>query len=152
MNMPAPTAPNLFRKIRKVRFSHCDPAGIVFFPRYLAQLNDLIEDWFNEALEIDYANFISVRNLGLPTVKLDCEFVSPGALGTDIEWQLSIERIGNSSLALLVQGFGNGAPRFRLRTVLVCTAGHSGGALALPDDLRAALLRFRGPQDETAAR
>lgn len=142
---------NLFRKTRKVRFSHCDPAGIVFFPRYLVQLNDLIEDWFNEALNIDYANFISIRKLGLPTVRLDCEFLSPGAFGTVIEWQLSVERIGNSSITLSVRGMADDVLRFKLRIVLVSTAAHQGGAISLPVDLRDALLRFRGPMDDGMA-
>lgn len=142
---------NLFRKTRKVRFSHCDPAGIVFFPRYLVQLNDLIEDWFNEALNIDYANFISIRKLGLPTVRLDCEFLSPGAFGTVIEWQLSVERIGNSSITLSVRGMAGDVLRFKLRIVLVSTAAHQGGAIPLPVDLRDALLRFRGSMDDGMA-
>ena len=139
------TAPgNLFRKIRKVRFSHCDPAGIVFFPRYMVQLNDLIEDWFNEALQIDYADFVMVRGMGLPTVRLECDFVSPGAFGSSIEWRLSVARIGTSSITLVVQGWAEETERFRLRTVLVATSGHQGGSTPLPDDLRQALLRFTG--------
>lgn len=27
------------------RFSHCDPAGRVFYPRYLEMFNNLVEDW-----------------------------------------------------------------------------------------------------------
>ncbi|MQR00068.1 acyl-CoA thioesterase [Glaciimonas soli] len=140
---------NLFSKIRKVHFSHCDPAGIVFFPRYLVLLNDLIEDWFNEALHVDYTELITVRKIGLPTVRLECDFLSPGAFGTTIEWQLSVERIGNSSIALVVHGLADGVRRFKLRTVLVTTGGHQGGSIPLPADLREALLRFRGEQESS---
>ncbi|SFV13374.1 acyl-CoA thioesterase [Pseudoduganella namucuonensis] len=144
---PSDTAqPNLYRQRGKVRFSHCDPAGMVFFPRYLSQLNDLVEDWFDEALGIRYADFIAKRGHGLPTVKLDCEFLSPGVFGGEIEWRLSVLRIGGSSITLQVEGVEDGAPRFRVRSVLVATAVHQGGSVALPDDLRAALLRFRGPE------
>lgn len=142
--------PNLYRQRRKVRFSDCDPAGMVFFPRYLSQMNDLVEDWFDEALGIAYADFIGARGFGLPTVKLDCEFLSPGVFGSAIEWQLSVLRIGGSSITLRVEGAEGGMLRFRLNIVLVATAVHQGGAVALPDDLRAALLRFRGPQDDQA--
>ena len=44
-----------FERPVRIRFSHCDPAGIVFFPQYLVMSNALVEDWFNEALDIDYA-------------------------------------------------------------------------------------------------
>jgi acyl-CoA thioesterase FadM len=29
-----------------VRFSHCDPGGIVHFPRYFDMVNSAVEDWF----------------------------------------------------------------------------------------------------------
>jgi 4-hydroxybenzoyl-CoA thioesterase len=135
---------NRFIKIQKVRFSHCDPAGIVFFPRYLVQLNDLVEDWFNEALHIDYAQLITVRKIGMPTVRLECDFVSPGAFGSTIEWQLSVEKIGNSSITLVVHGMAETERRFTLRIVLVATAGLQNGATPLPADLREALVRFQG--------
>lgn len=135
---------NLFIRIQKVRFSHCDPAGIVFFPRYLVQLNDLVEDWFNDALQINYAEFISVRGMGLPTVRLECDFVSPGAFGASIEWRLSVQRIGNSSISLQVQGWSEDRECFRLRSVLVATSAHQGSSTPLPEDLRAALQRFVG--------
>jgi 4-hydroxybenzoyl-CoA thioesterase len=138
---------NLYRQRRKVRFSHCDPAGMVFFPRYLTQLNDLVEDWFDEALGIRYVDFITTRGFGLPTVRLECDFVSPGAFGSEIEWRLSVTRIGASSIGLQIDGVDGAdgeTPRFRLRSVLVATAVHQGTSIALPDDLRAALLRFRG--------
>jgi len=150
MNMPFTAQPNLFRQTRKVRFSHCDPAGMVFFPRYLVQLNDLVEDWFDEALEINYAEFIATRKFGLPTVKLECSFLSPGIFGSEIEWQLSVERVGNSSIGLMVRGVDGDQLRFELHSVLVATSVHQGGAMALPEDLRAALLRFRGPQAAAA--
>jgi 4-hydroxybenzoyl-CoA thioesterase len=144
MNKPLTAQQNLYRQPRKVRFSHCDPAGMVFFPRYLVQLNDLVEDWFDEALGINYAEFITTRKFGLPTVKLECAFLSPGVFGSEIEWQLSVERIGNSSIGLMVRGVDGDALRFELHSVLVATAVHQGGSVALPEDLRAALLRFSG--------
>lgn len=133
-----------FRKTRQVRFSHCDPAGIVFFPRYLVQLNDFIEEWFNEALEIDYAELITVRKMGMPTVRLECDFVSPAPFGTAIDWQLAVERVGTSSITLVVEGWADGVQRFRLRTVIVATDGHQGRSAPLPDDIRLALSRFCG--------
>lgn len=135
--------PNLFCKTRHVHFSQCDPAGIVFFPRYLVALNDVIEDWFNEGLGIDYAEFITVRKMGLPTVRLECDFLSPSPFGSDIEWRLSLERIGTSSITLRVEGFNGETQRFGLRSVIVATEGHQGKSAPLPADLRAALERFQ---------
>ena len=35
---------------QKVLFKHCDPAGIVFYPRYFEMMNDLVEAFFDRAL------------------------------------------------------------------------------------------------------
>jgi 4-hydroxybenzoyl-CoA thioesterase len=136
--------PNMFRKTRHVHFSHCDPAGIVFFPRYLVQLNDFIEEWFNEGLGLDYASLITVRKMGIPTVRLECDFVSPAPFGSKIEWRLSVERIGTSSITLVVEGWAEEVRRFRLRSVIVMTEGHQGRSAPLPNDVRSALDAFCG--------
>ena len=57
-----------------IRFGHCDPAGIVFFPRYYELLNAFIEDWFNDGLGVSYAALLGPRRVGLPTVQLQASF------------------------------------------------------------------------------
>ena len=32
-----------------VRFEHCDAAGIIFYPRFFALVNETVEDWFCRA-------------------------------------------------------------------------------------------------------
>jgi acyl-CoA thioesterase FadM len=44
-----------FSRTVPIRFSHCDPAGIVYFPHYFGMFNGLIEDWYTEQLGVDYA-------------------------------------------------------------------------------------------------
>src|ERR1039458_3533526 len=39
-----------FTRTVKIRFSHCDPGGIVYFPHYCDMFNGLIEDWYTEHL------------------------------------------------------------------------------------------------------
>ena len=36
---------------QKVLFKHCDPAGIVFFPRYYEMVNDCVEAFFADVLD-----------------------------------------------------------------------------------------------------
>ena len=31
-----------------VRFEHCDAAGIMFYPRFFALVNEMVEEWFAE--------------------------------------------------------------------------------------------------------
>ena len=37
---------NPFTRATVVRFEHCDPAGLMFYPRFFALMNEAVEDWF----------------------------------------------------------------------------------------------------------
>ncbi|MBN3006218.1 acyl-CoA thioesterase [Chromobacterium alkanivorans] len=128
-----------FSKAYPIRFSHCDPAGIVYFPQYLVLSNWLVEDWFTEGLGISFADFIGPRRLGLPIVKLDCEFLRPSRQGEQLTLQLRVARLGGSSLTLDMEGHANGELRLRCRQVLVHISLDSGAAIDAPADVRAAL-------------
>ncbi|WP_316153724.1 thioesterase family protein [Cupriavidus sp. BIC8F] len=125
-----------------IRFHHCDPAGIVFYPQYLVMLHALIERWFDDGLNEPYARLISTRRLGIPVVRLDCEFFSPSQLGDEVTLSLSVERLGHSSidLHLEVRGTdGDGAEhtRVRVRQTVVLMSLETRRAVPLPPSLRA---------------
>ena len=124
---------------RAVRFSDCDPAGIVFFPQYLVMLNGVVEQWFDEALQIAYVHLIGARRLGLPTVRLEVDFTAVSRHGDALAWQVQVEKLGRSSLTLLHECRHGGELRLRARQVLVCTSLLTHKPQALPDDLRAAI-------------
>ena len=134
-----------FTTERAVRFSDCDPAGIVFFPQYLVMLNDVVEEWFDRGLGIPYAGLIGARRVGLPTVRLEVDFTAVSRHGDALIWQLAVERLGRSSLTLAVQVRApvNGGDELRLkaRQVLVCTSLLTHRPQALPDDVRTALMQ-----------
>jgi hypothetical protein len=57
---------DIFYSDMLVRFSHCDPAGIVFYPQYFIMFNGLVEDWFNQGLGLNYAHYITETPPRLP--------------------------------------------------------------------------------------
>ena len=77
-----------------VRFADCDPAGIVFFPQYLVMLNTLVERWFDEGLQIPYAQLVGARRMGLPTVRLEVDFTAISRHGDVLTHRLEVERAG----------------------------------------------------------
>ncbi len=131
-----------FSATRTVRFADCDPAGIVFFPQYLGMLNTLVEQWFDEGLQIPYAQVIGARRTGLPTVRLEVDFTAISRHGELLDQRLVVERLGRSSLQLRHEFLGGGTLRLRARQVLVCTSLATHRPVALPEDIRAALLPF----------
>ena len=126
----------------RIRFAHCDPAGIVFYPQYLVLTNALVEDWFTEHLKIDYAHMIAERRVGLPIVKLECEFSRPSRMGETVTLSLSVAAIGRRSIKIDIVGQCGDEIRFRAHQVLVTTSLETGNAIDIPDDIATALATF----------
>jgi 4-hydroxybenzoyl-CoA thioesterase len=125
-----------------IRFAQCDPAGIVFFPQYLVMLNTLHERWFTEGLGVPYPEYIGVRRLGVPTVRLECDFTAVSKHGDRLRQRLAVAKLGRTSLELAVEFDSAGELRARFRQVLVCTSLATHKSHPLPDDLRAAMQRY----------
>lgn len=85
----------MFTKEQLVRFEHCDAAGIVFYPRYYAMLNGLVEDWFREAMDYPFEAMHS--DSGVPTVDIKTQFKSPAKIGDILTKSLWVIKLGGSS-------------------------------------------------------
>ncbi|KAF5290196.1 hypothetical protein FQR65_LT20676 [Abscondita terminalis] len=48
----------------EIGFRHCDPAGIVFYPRYAEMINDTVEHWFKHGLGMDFDCLHRPRQVG----------------------------------------------------------------------------------------
>jgi 4-hydroxybenzoyl-CoA thioesterase len=132
----------MFRVEKLIRFHHCDPAGIVFYPQYFVLIHELMEDWFGQGLGIDYAEFVREHGLGLPMVKLECEFLAPIPMGNVLALELAVKRIGNSSITLSVRGTAKGRESLRATLTVVHTSIAEMRPVPIPEALRSAMQRF----------
>lgn len=87
---------NYFIKEEQIRFRHTDFAGIVFYPRFLEMLNDLVEDWFDEALERPFSKIHETN--GIPTVDLKIQFKNAARIGEILTKKLWVKELKNSSV------------------------------------------------------
>jgi len=85
-----------FTKQEKIRFKHVDYAGIVFYPRFLEMLNDLVEDWFEEALDRPFSKIHETN--GIPTVDLKVQFKKAARLGEILTKKLWVIHLGGASV------------------------------------------------------
>lgn len=127
-----------------VRFQHCDPAGIVFFPRWYEMLNEVVERWFDEGLGCDFRELHGPMHSGIPALSTKADYRSPGLLGESVLWRLRIVKLGGSSIALRVEGEGeDGRPRVGFDHVIVfADLGPPPKAKRVPDDLRRRMEAF----------
>ena len=128
-----------YERVYPIRFSHCDPAGIIFFPQYLVLFNHLVEDWFTDGLGISYAQMLGARRIGLPIVRLESDFRAISQMGERVTFGLAVERVGDKSLTLTLEAHCDEQLRVAGRQVLVFTDLDSHKAIGIPPDVRAAL-------------
>ena len=134
---------DVFTNQVRVRFKHCDTAGIVFYPRYFEMLNDFIEDWFAEALDWPFDAMHLTGHAGVPTAELQCRFEAPSRLGELLTRELRVSHIGRSSFSVEVRlARPDGGTRMHISQRLVCVDTRTMTAQALPDPVRHAMGRF----------
>jgi 4-hydroxybenzoyl-CoA thioesterase len=142
MSSSGPLTSSPFRTRKQIRFHHCDPAGIMFYPQYFVLMNELVEDWFNRGLGVDFARFHTDARLGIPMAHLECDFLSPSTVGETLDWTLCVEKIGGSSLTLAVEAKLGGDVRLRATLVVVQASLDTRRSVPFAADFREKLARF----------
>ena len=87
---------------KQIRFHHCDPAGIVFYPQYFVLINELVEDWFDRRLGIPFSDLHRDERLGVPMGRVECDFLAPSRIGDHLAFMLEVVHLGNASLRIAV--------------------------------------------------
>jgi 4-hydroxybenzoyl-CoA thioesterase len=137
--------PEVFALPRRIRFADCDPAGIVYFPRFLEMANEIVEDWFEARLALPFKDFHSDRGWGVPLVNTRVEFLKACRLGETLHLRLGVEALGRSSAVLSICGRTRGEERLRLRHKVAIVSLETRRAIAIPADLRERMARFVAP-------
>ncbi len=132
----------MFTKERLIRFSHCDPGGIVYFVHFFDMINGVVEDWLREGVGLRLDELLLKRRWGFPIVNTGCEFFRPAHLGDTLELVLSIGRLGRSSIEFDIRGRVAGEEKFRARHKVALISLETFKALRIPDDWRAKMQPF----------
>lgn len=120
---------------QKVLFKHCDPAGVVFYPRYFEMINDCVEAFF---CEIGLPFETLHETAAVPTVQISTTFHAPSRHGDQLVITLEVVRIGGSSLGLSVVAIAGDVRRFSAEPTLVYV-NPAGRPQGWPQTLRDAL-------------
>ena len=126
-----------------IRFTHTDPAGYVFFPRYFDMFQAVSEDWFTYRLGIKFSDMIMVQKVGQPTAFVECQFIKPCVLGDMLDMAIVLEKFGTSSLDLRYIGTVDGEVRLCARSVQVMIGFEDGKPKPFDDDMREKLEAYQ---------
>ena len=130
----------IYEKVIPVEFNHCDPAGIVFYPRYFEMCNSVVENFFADIVEAPFSAIHRQAGSGVPAVNIQAEFHSPSRLGDKLNFALSVEKLGRSSLELLIMAKCAAEKRLSVRITVVWIV--NGRAQGWPPDMQKNLAAF----------
>jgi 4-hydroxybenzoyl-CoA thioesterase len=131
----------IFSRQVVVRFEHCDAAGLMFYPRFYALTNELVEDWF-AVLGRPFAAMHVEHRKGVPTVKIDAEFLRPVRMGDLLEQTLRVRHLGVSSCRMLHEARIDGETAAWFEHTIVHVDLATMSPEEWPADLRAAMTRY----------
>lgn len=133
-----------FRYPQKVTFKYCDPAGIVFYPRYFEMVNDATEAMFSDALGAPWEELQQTGNV--PTARIEAQFTAPSRFGDPLVIEIEITHLGRSSLGLSFRCLTGTDLRFAASSTIVYI-GLDGKSAPWPDPIRTAITAFMEEPD-----
>src|SRR5437879_1650824 len=82
----------------RIEWGHCDPAGIVFYPRYFEIFDHCTAVLFERALGMPKQQMIQVFDMaGIPMVDTRARFMIPSRFGDDIIVETSVTAFRRAS-------------------------------------------------------
>jgi YbgC/YbaW family acyl-CoA thioester hydrolase len=124
----------------RVRWSDCDPLGIIYYGAYI-RLFEIAEHEMFRTIGLPFDTLRAIRGIWLPRKAFQVEFDAPAQMDEPVTIGVGVERIGTTSITL---GFGvqrssDAAPRARAALTVVCVDKPSISKRPVPDWLREAL-------------
>lgn len=103
--------------LQKVRYSDCDPQGIVFNGNYARYWDDAATDWLEE---LGFGGQeLGGNGVEVVTARLEIDFKSAARLGDMLETVIEVERFGTASMDLGVRTTIAGSERVVAKGKLV---------------------------------
>jgi 4-hydroxybenzoyl-CoA thioesterase len=140
------------RKVIHIEWGHCDPAGIVYYPRYLEYFDNCTAALFEQAGLPKYEMLKTYGIAGIAMVDMRVRFLAPSRFGEDVTIESSIPRWRNSSFDVhhkLLKAAVLAVECFETRVWAVYSAEDPGKLQSKPVP-REIIDRFSTPAEPTA--
>src|SRR5690606_32931039 len=129
-----------------IRFHHCDPAGIIFYPQYFILFNELVEDWFTRGLGVSFVDQVTKDRVSIPMGRVECDFLAPSKIGDVLRFSLVVDRLGKSSIRLKITVSRDDEVRVRALLTVVLASLETLRSVPLSPDLRCRMERYMQPE------
>ncbi|MFT4717308.1 MAG: 4-hydroxybenzoyl-CoA thioesterase [Paracoccaceae bacterium] len=130
---------NVFTTKRMLQFGDCDISGTAYFPAYLNILNGVNEEFWAQ-LGFPWHEMIWKERWGTPTVHISSDFSSPSFFGEELQFDLTVLKVGRTSVTLHHEISRGGKKRWSSKQVLAASDLDKHCSIPWPDKVREALL------------
>ena len=126
----------VFTVRRSIRFSDCDPAGIVFYVAFFRMFNDLFEDWMIRGLGVDFADQFFEEEHMFPLMHVEADFKQARRMGQSIDLSLILTKLGRSSIHYDIVGHDDGLEILRGALVNCVASKRTMASIEIPERIR----------------
>lgn len=127
----------------RIRFSDTDASGRIHYSAMFRHM-EAAEDEFLREIGFPYRELEPAEAISFPRVHVEAQFVAPLRYDDEVETQVSVERVGESSFTLYFMSVANGVPVARGRITAVCMSTETQRSTPLPEAFAEALQARRG--------
>lgn len=130
---------------RRIAFRDCDPAGIVYTPRFLDPIATSAVDLFmGELIGLYGQRDEEVAGLDLPAKAVNLVFHSPARYGDLVNLKVFCSGVGNTTFELGIAGAAqDGTALFDATLTLICVAPSEYRSIPVPEYVQQRLKRHR---------
>lgn len=129
-----------FRHTMRVRYSECDPQGVVFNANYLMYFDHAIGELWREA----FGSYQAMVESGTDMVVAEAtvKFVSPLRFDDEFELVAEVKTLGTTSMTTAMRAVRRGEPAAEGELRHVFIDPETGEKRPIPEDVRAGLAPF----------
>jgi acyl-CoA thioesterase FadM len=132
------------------RWAHCDPARMIYTPRFGDFCMEAIEAWFEARVGADWYRINLDWGIGTPFVHMEIDFRSPVTARDTLLIRVAVDRVGTSSIGFQVAASAEAEGRLCFEGRSVCVSvpaanqgrdherGEALGSMPLDERLRSA--------------
>ena len=98
------------RRMVEIVWGDCDPAGIVYYPRYFEMFDAATTSLFDRALGMKKIAWTKAYGIvGIPMVETGARFIAPSRYGDTVEIETQVTELGRASFHVAHRLTKNGA-------------------------------------------
>lgn len=129
---------------RTVKWGECDPAGIVYTPRFLDWILEAAESFFADVVGVDWFHLNQRDGLGSPSVSTRIDFHKPIKHGEPFTIEVLVRKLSRSTITYTMRG-RNGAGELCFSAELVsCIIDNARmKSVSIPDAMRARITEYQ---------